>query len=1650
MLGQDPQNATTKTSTSNFDGFTEENQSGERVCKNRVFSQALSQDGALTWQVPPRLGIHEQLSSEIEGNPAINFDDVLAGHRSALESIYLDHLSSVVSQLIQGEGVRNAEVWESIVVTLARQAASLLCPPDATAKGVLDPKSHIMVEVLADVGCPADSFTTQGVVLRRNIAHKGMQNRISNPKVLLLAGALELESSALLQLNTIVQKETAFLESAVSNIVSCKPDVLVVERNIARSAIQELHDRDVTVVCNVPLVDLERLALNMNSQIVESISEISPACLGECGEFKIIPLKGPPKQTGRAARQKVPPLMVFKGCPTDLACSVTLKGDNQEQLERIAHVVKFAAYTAYHLKLELAFLLDEMAVSTASMASVVKEFPLDVDSERWKGISQGLFFNSVRKAEAWRGSRPVTSISPHVAGWSAKEARSPVNQPRDYMVPSFDPTLEIACSRNSTPLRHEISLNPVHSFPLSDCPTPISTMADCPTPISTTEEASAQENISESGRRAPSSRGVMGCPQVQVEQERKLDQSNNKNKKACKEREPPPVSIFGSNFPGGEPEGFAFPSQTSPSSSPPKDGQGSPSLLRRYSGGTAFDPHHSSMGFIASENDDGWRTKEQTSSAGSPSTSAERCHCLLEIYNRQKFTSNFANRNHRRGLLCEPAHVQSIDFYGANDSSLANFLMSIAADATKRCPHGCGGGNSSHVRTFLHGGMRLTVSVVSLPHDKELPGEGELWFWARPKGLGPKPLASIRRILLSPDAKCLSLGQFLDLSCNTPYLEVFGRQLHLEFVRYFGYGRTVACVYQDRIRPNTVSRPKIKLECGLPMQVLWLKEAGNELLKEYQSAYAAIEDALLWRRGVTTYEEALSHEQFVKTSLVPQIQQERNQFLERVEKVVSRVVDNPQVTANLVLDSLLELNRSRRQLAVNVLTWSATLQDPRTYTLPKPQLDDEPDTPLSEIGTQLNTVSNLERSSSLHAETLLESPEKYFGDLGEEVPNLASADSILGPPSPWMLPMKSYGTDEGFRTDGEDLLSEYGNGTDDSGLKFVSPFAALIHRPFSPGSSWSEDEGLFEGRSSNQIHGFDSMKEQSLERFPAIQSPCPGQGAPTRLLRRNSSAGNVLDILENVSREFLQDDESIPATTESDEPRHRRCASDPLSPKGDSLLLQLDRRLMTEEWDPTCGDPEGQPTELSSPGVLGTSPILRLTPQMKQGLKPGVVPLTNGFLQLNGRSLVTPGCDDVVIPIFEAEPASIISHVLASIAYQKELKQCCINIHAAQGTAVPSSRTANSVNSSSKGSGFFEELSSRISEVGDSGHSRQGSEGNLWRFREGSTVLRSKTPAHICQKFEDDPPGMPWSQAKFQVVSYFAPQFGKLRNLCIEGGERSFIMSLSRCRRWKAQGGKSGAYFAKTRDDQYIIKGISKSEKTSFLDNFAPAYFRYMDEAISEDRKVTLAKILGVFQVSMKSKADVAAEGALGKDWVLDVIVMENVFYSRNMDRTYDLKGSKRTRFSSEAEDNPLDKGAVYLDSNLRKHNLSAPPLLVDKTSLEELEESLRRDSEFLRQQSIMDYSLLVGLDKENSTLVVAIIDFIRQYTWDKQLETLVKSSGIIGGKKEVGEEPTVISPDSYMRRFVSTITSYYHVVPTCDDWEREKAPGSNSSGKCF
>ena len=118
---------------------------------------------------------------------------------------------------------------------------------------------------------------------------------------------------------------------------------------------------------------------------------------------------------------------------------------------------------------------------------------------------------------------------------------------------------------------------------------------------------------------------------------------------------------------------------------------------------------------------------------------------------------------------------------------------------------------------------------------------------------------------------------------------------------------------------------------------------------------------------------------------------------------------------------------------------------------------------------------------------------------------------------------------------------------------------------------------------------------------------------------------------------------------------------------------------------------------------------------------------------------------------------------------------------------------------------------------------------------------------------------------------------------------------------------------------------------------------------------------------------------------------------------------------------------AVLLDENLQRR-LATHPILCDVESKSELDATLARDTAFLANEGVMDYSLLAGVDRASGELVVGVVDYLRLYTWDKQLESYVKFTGVLGGG--VAAEPTVISPVQYRRRFRKAMARYFVVVP--------------------
>jgi hypothetical protein len=119
----------------------------------------------------------------------------------------------------------------------------------------------------------------------------------------------------------------------------------------------------------------------------------------------------------------------------------------------------------------------------------------------------------------------------------------------------------------------------------------------------------------------------------------------------------------------------------------------------------------------------------------------------------------------------------------------------------------------------------------------------------------------------------------------------------------------------------------------------------------------------------------------------------------------------------------------------------------------------------------------------------------------------------------------------------------------------------------------------------------------------------------------------------------------------------------------------------------------------------------------------------------------------------------------------------------------------------------------------------------------------------------------------------------------------------------------------------------------------------------------------------------------------------------------------------------------VLQDQNLIDE-YETSPLVVSEYHKRLLTMAVWNDTLLLSGQAVMDYSLLVGIEERNADgtggeIVVGIIDYIRRFTWDKQVESWVKSG--ITGK---GKNPTVISPDQYKNRFRAAMQSYFLLIP--------------------
>ena len=163
----------------------------------------------------------------------------------------------------------------------------------------------------------------------------------------------------------------------------------------------------------------------------------------------------------------------------------------------------------------------------------------------------------------------------------------------------------------------------------------------------------------------------------------------------------------------------------------------------------------------------------------------------------------------------------------------------------------------------------------------------------------------------------------------------------------------------------------------------------------------------------------------------------------------------------------------------------------------------------------------------------------------------------------------------------------------------------------------------------------------------------------------------------------------------------------------------------------------------------------------------------------------------------------------------------------------------------------------------------------------------------------------------------------------------------------------------------------------------APSYFEHLAE--THNRATALAKIVGFYTVKVHNLQDSTKK-------TMDLMVMENLFYHQTISKSFDLKGIEGRRVPKAMPD-----GTTLFDSEWIEDQ-SRTPYLLHPHAKRILQEAISSDTRYLSHESVMDYSLLLGLDEGKNEVVVGIVDAIGSYNLFKTIESRGKMALNRGG----------------------------------------------------
>eukprot|EP00915_Cephaloidophora_sp_WS-2016_P008537 GHVH01011726.1.p1 GENE.GHVH01011726.1~~GHVH01011726.1.p1 ORF type:complete len:553 (-),score=89.10 GHVH01011726.1:320-1861(-) len=238
--------------------------------------------------------------------------------------------------------------YGSIIPDMALKAARCVLKINDRGDKDIDIKRYAKVEKIPGATFE-DSHVVDGIMLNKDLTHRGMRQMIMNPRIVLLDSSLEykkgesqttVEITADTDFEALLAQEEAEIERMCNFIISVGCDLVITEKGVSDLAQHFLMKAGISVIRRVKKTDNNRISRCSGSTIVNRLDELRPEHVGHKAKLFKIDKIGDEYYS------------YITECEDPHACTIVLRGGSKDSLNEIERNLQDALCVARNLLLD--------------------------------------------------------------------------------------------------------------------------------------------------------------------------------------------------------------------------------------------------------------------------------------------------------------------------------------------------------------------------------------------------------------------------------------------------------------------------------------------------------------------------------------------------------------------------------------------------------------------------------------------------------------------------------------------------------------------------------------------------------------------------------------------------------------------------------------------------------------------------------------------------------------------------------------------------------------------------------------------------------------------------------------------------------------------------------------------------------------------------------------------------------------------------------------------------------------------------------------------------------------------------------------------------------------------------------------------------